>query len=113
MSAQNQALADLEKTEFTMQEFSKARTTALEDNINSLFKNVRSRCSTSRSTAVRWRHAWRRWTEVPYPDLNTAGKINAGLDIINALTREYEITAPIFIDNAESVNSILVLPNRR
>lgn len=112
LAAQNQALADLEKTEFTMQEFSKARTTALEDNINSLFKKVRFKMFDKQINGGEVETCVATVDGVPYPDLNTAGKINAGLDIINALTREYEITAPIFIDNAESVNSILVLPSQ-
>ena len=44
---------------------------------------------------------------VPYSDLNNAMKINAGLDIINAICKSEDITAPIFIDNAESVNKLL------
>ena len=44
---------------------------------------------------------------IPYPDVNAAGKLNAGLDIINAICRTKGISAPIFIDNAESVNEII------
>ena len=44
---------------------------------------------------------------VPYSDLNTAAKVNVGLDIINVICSERVINAPIFIDNAESVNQIL------
>lgn len=47
---------------------------------------------------------------VDYTALNTAGKLNAGLDIINALIEYYNVKAPIFIDNRESVNEI-VSPN--
>jgi len=48
---------------------------------------------------------------VPYrSDLNTAAKINAGLDIINTMQGFYGVTAPIFIDNAEGINSILETP---
>ena len=43
---------------------------------------------------------------VPFSDLNDAMKINAGLDIINAICRENGIVAPIFIDNRESVSEI-------
>lgn len=39
--------------------------------------------------------------------LNSAKKLNAGLDIINTLCDHYKINAPIFIDNAESVIDIL------
>lgn len=44
---------------------------------------------------------------VPYGDVNNAGKINAGLDIINTLSGHYKVLAPIFIDNAESVNKLI------
>lgn len=40
---------------------------------------------------------------VPYSDLNTADRVNAGLDIIDALKRYYEVDVPCVIDNAESV----------
>lgn len=44
---------------------------------------------------------------VDYTALNTASKINAGLDIINALINYYQVKAPIFIDNRESVTNII------
>lgn len=43
---------------------------------------------------------------VPYGVLNNAAKINAGLDIINALSKKYEKQIPIFVDNAEAVNEL-------
>ena len=43
---------------------------------------------------------------VPYTDVNSAGKIQAGIDIINTLSKHYNITAPIWIDNRESTNNI-------
>lgn len=43
---------------------------------------------------------------VPFADLNNAMKINVGLDIINAICLSKGISAPIFIDNAESVNEL-------
>lgn len=44
---------------------------------------------------------------VPYTDLNTAAKINAGLDIINFLIKNIQVAAPIFIDNRESITETL------
>lgn len=44
---------------------------------------------------------------ISYSDLNNAKKIQAGLDVIYALQQLYQIKAPIFIDNRESVTSIL------
>lgn len=43
---------------------------------------------------------------VPFSDLNTAGKVWAGIDIIRTLSTHYGIAAPIFIDNRESVTLI-------
>ena len=43
---------------------------------------------------------------VPYTDVNNAHKILAGLDIINTLIKHYNRSAPIFIDNRESINEI-------
>lgn len=44
---------------------------------------------------------------VRYGDKNNAGQINAGLDVINTLCTFHKINAPIFIDNAESVNEFI------
>lgn len=38
---------------------------------------------------------------------NNGGEVNAGLDIINTLCAFHGVTAPIFIDNAESVTQLL------
>jgi hypothetical protein len=40
---------------------------------------------------------------VPFPDVNTGAKIQAGLDIISGLQEIYQVRMPIFIDNAEAV----------
>lgn len=38
--------------------------------------------------------------------LNNAARINAGLDIIQALMEHYDLRLPLFVDNAESVNEL-------
>ena len=43
---------------------------------------------------------------VPYPMANNAAQINAGLEIINALSGYYKKSLPVFIDNAESVTKL-------
>jgi hypothetical protein len=44
---------------------------------------------------------------VPYADCNTASQINGGIDIINAISKIQGVTAPIFVDRAESINKII------
>lgn len=49
---------------------------------------------------------------VPYPDVNTAGQINAGLAVIKTLQLHYNQLQPIFIDNRESITQILPMANQ-
>jgi len=44
---------------------------------------------------------------VPYRDLNSAMKVNVALDIINTLSKHYNLYFPLWIDNAESVVKLL------
>ena len=102
-----QQLADLERSEFVMQEFTKARIDAIEARINGLFSLVRFRMFERQLNGAEAETCECTVNGVPYADLNTASKINAGLDIINALCRHYQVSAPIFIDGRESVNRII------
>lgn len=43
----------------------------------------------------------------PYSALNTAAKLNAGLDLINGLSKHYGVFIPIILDNRESVSNII------
>jgi hypothetical protein len=49
---------------------------------------------------------------VPFQGANNAAKINAGIDIINAFSKDFDIYAPIFTDNAEAVNQLLDSPSQ-
>ena len=40
---------------------------------------------------------------VPFSDLNSAMKINAGIDITNTLKKSYDIDVPCLVDNAETI----------
>ena len=42
---------------------------------------------------------------VDYSDANNAAKIIGGLDVIEALSALYGVEAPIFLDNAEAIDS--------
>ncbi len=43
---------------------------------------------------------------VPFPDANTADKIHAGLDIIQTLSKHFNVSAPVIVDNKESVTRL-------
>ncbi|MBQ9346343.1 MAG: recombinase RecF, partial [Oscillibacter sp.] len=46
-------------------------------------------------------------SQVPYRDANNAARINAGLEIIEALSNHWHTYMPVFIDNAESVTRLV------
>jgi len=107
LRTQSQELAELEGIEFTMQQFAKARVEAVEGRINALFGMVRFKLFEQQINGGEVETCVATVGGVPYPDLNNAMKINAGLDIINAISQFEDIAAPIFIDNAEAVNQLL------
>lgn len=43
---------------------------------------------------------------VPYGSLNNGARINVGLDIINLVSRHYDVHVPVFIDNRESITKL-------
>ena len=44
---------------------------------------------------------------VPYPVANNAARINAGLEIIDVVSKHFGVSLPVFVDNAESVTSLI------
>lgn len=103
----NQQLAQLEKIEFTIAAFSKARITEVEKRINSLFRLVRFKMFETQINGGEVETCEAMVDGVPYSDLNSAMRINAGLDIINALSKHHRYFAPIWIDNRETVNEVI------
>lgn len=73
---------------------------------NDLFPSVRFRLSRELLNGREVGHCELSVDGVPYSGLSTSERINAGLELINALARHYNIVAPIVIDNAEAVNKV-------
>lgn len=91
----------------TASDFQKRSCEVLEENVNRRFKLVKWKMFRRQLDGTE-----KPWCEcsvdgVPYSDLNTAAKINAGLDITNTLKRHYEVDVPCVIDNAETVQEPL------
>jgi DNA repair protein SbcC/Rad50 len=108
----SQELADFEKIEFTIAGFTKAKIEAVEKKINSLFQVVKFKMYDIQVNGGEVETCECTVGGVPYSDLNNAMMINSGLDIISALSKQYGISAPIFIDNAESVNKLLSIESQ-
>lgn len=101
-------IAEAEHVEKQVADYRKDKINAVERGVSSLF------------AMVQWKMYERNVTNdgekeicqaiingVPYEQTNRAMQINAGIDIINAFSRAYDVNMPLFIDNAESVTSLM------
>lgn len=50
---------------------------------------------------------------VKYKSANTAARVNAGLEIIDVLSRHYGVYLPVIVDRAESVTQLRPMPNHQ
>lgn len=103
----SQQIANVEKEQFLIESFIKAKVDALENVLNSKFNFVKFKMYDQQINGGFKDSCEVTINGVPYSDANTASKINAGLDVINVLSKFYGISAPIFIDNAESVHTLI------
>lgn len=101
----SQAIATTEKEIYLLEQFNKAKVNLLSDQINAHFK------------VVKWKLFERQinggYNPVCEPlvngqayssALNSGHKILTELDIIHALQRIYDVSVPVFLDNAERIN---------
>lgn len=102
-----QQIADAEREEYTIEQFTRTKVEECEKRINTMFKYVKFRLFDFTIDGNPVETCIATIGGVPYGSANTASKMNAGLDIINSLCKFYGVTAPIFIDNRESVTDII------
>lgn len=107
-----QQIANVEKTQFVIEKFNKLKIDTLESKINEKFKFVKFRMFKSQINGGEAECCDALVDGVPFSDANTASKINAGLDIINTLCDFYKVTAPIFIDNRESIIDVIEIESQ-
>jgi DNA repair exonuclease SbcCD ATPase subunit len=101
-----QQIADIEKVEFVIERFERAKSDEVEKRVNDRFKHVRFKLFEKQINGGEVPCCHTLYKGVPWSDLNTAGKIWAGLDIISVLNEHYDVKAPIFLDNRESTTDI-------
>lgn len=110
MSKVAQQLSNLEKDEFAIDNFERVRIDESEARINNRFSFVKFKLFNRQLNGGDANTCEALIDGVPYSDANTASQINAGIDIIGVLSQFYGITAPLFLDNRESVSEILETP---
>ena len=97
---------ELEAQQYQIEQFTKTKVELLENAINSKFEVVKFRLFDTQINGGLVECCDTLVKGVPYSDVNNAHKILAGLDIINTLIKFYKTSAPIFIDNRESINEL-------
>ena len=109
----NDSISELEGIEFTMQEFSKRKSSLIGDRVNGLFQLVKFKMFDTQVNGAEVETCVATVNGVPYNDgLNQAAKVLAGLDIIGALQKHIGALAPVFLDNSESVNHVPEMPSQ-
>jgi len=106
---QKRLAAEFEKLEselFLIDEFVRAKVAILEQKINSQFQIARFKLFNAQVNGGIEECCEVTHDGVPYSNMNNAAKINCGLDIINTLSKVYDFSAPVFIDNAEAVTDL-------
>lgn len=107
-----QQVAGQEKKILLLENFSRAKIEMLSSAINSQFKAVSFKMFEMQINGGMKETCEMTVDGVPYSSLNSAAKMQAGLDVIGALSRLYDVTTPIFLDNRESVSEIPEVPGQ-
>lgn len=106
----SQRLAEAERDEMTMRHFQQLKTEACATRINALFDTLSFKLFTytqedkEKDNPIETCEPLVRG--VPFGVANTAARTQAGMELIRVLSKHYNICAPIFIDNRESINRI-------
>lgn len=104
----SEKIAELEGLEILSEDFIRTKVQLLEETVNSKFKYVAFKMFRNQINGGLEEVCEPCINGIPFAsNLNTAARINAGLDIINTLCSHYGVNAPIFIDNKESVNKTI------
>jgi DNA repair exonuclease SbcCD ATPase subunit len=107
LQAQESELAEvfetLEHELHLIEEYIKTKAELLTDKINSKFRLAEFRLFEQQINGGINPVCITTYQGVPWPDLNSAGKVQVGLDIIRTLQEHYGLRCPVWIDNRESI----------
>ena len=101
-----QKVADQEQMLYLLEEFIRFKLNKVSESINSHFKLVNFILFKEQLNGGMVDICECEYKGVPYSALNTAARIQCGLDIIRTLSNLYDIYCPVFIDNRESCTEI-------
>jgi hypothetical protein len=96
----------LEHELYLCEQFLRAKVSMLESSINSKFSIVRFKLFHQQVNGGLEETCEMTVNGVPYASLNSAARLQGGMDIINVLAAHHGFHPPVFIDNRESVTEI-------
>jgi len=103
-----QMIAELEKTEFQIEGYTRGFMTEVETKVNSMFTMCKFKLFTVLINGGVEECCETLVNGIPYSsNLNSAARTNAGLDIINVLSAYHNVSVPVFVDNREGVNELI------
>jgi exonuclease SbcC len=102
-----QEIASFEKQEIAIENYNSEKNNLIEKSVNDKFSLVKFKLFETQMNGGINEICEATVNGVLFNDLNTAMKINSGLDVINVLSNYYECTTPVFIDNRESTTNII------
>ena len=97
---------ELQRRAFLCEEFTRRKAEMLTEKINSNFKLAKFKLFEMQKNGGIQETCEVTYNGVPFADLNSAAKVNIGLDVIQTLCKAYDVSAPIFQDNMESVTAV-------
>ena len=102
-----QQMADMEQMEFAIEEFGRIKSQYIETQVNKMFpKHIRFKMFNEQINGGIEETCEALINGVPFDIANDAARLNAGISIINVLSKYNNVYAPIFVDNAERVIDI-------
>lgn len=105
-------MASIEQDEFLIDNFNSEKIELVSSRVNSMFQIVKFKMFNQQINGGIEETCEAMVDGVTISNVNNAGRINAGLDIINVLSEFYSVSAPCFIDNAESVTKTIEFKNQ-
>lgn len=101
-----QKIADVEKMLYLLDELIKYKLNKISDSINSQFEMVNFILFKSQLNGGIAETCECQYNGIPFGSLNSAARIQCGLDIMRTLQRMYGVFVPVFVDNRESCTNI-------
>jgi len=108
----SQELSLMEGFEFQITEFTNRKMKSVETSVNKMFPTVRFKMFEVLVNGGIAETCETLVNGVPFSDANTAGKINAGLEIISVFSQILDKYVPAWIDNSESCNYLYQLESQ-